>query len=329
MKNRTANHPLATAITFALTAIGGVVATMPNTASAAAVLVDSVGVLNPNPSGLATVEIGNTSLSAAKLLVAAAYGAGTGGVIDFQQQYQGGTFPNATSAINGIDVATDSANPLNVTLSSSGGAGSLVATGPVVFSFYRSDAITAGSVVTNDNIDSNNNQGANIISGGYKSRDPIAAGTAVTGTVNFTSPPPVPDGVGGTTGTSGGYMGITGAASPATFVFDTTPLSFFGITALPRGSSRNTLITLLERPNAGGADIFVPIGVATLVTTSAVFFGQEADLGYTIIGAAITNPGGGGQNRYDDFAFIAAVPEPSAVVLGGLGMLALLRRRRA
>ena len=122
-------------------------------------------------------------------------------------------------------------------------------------------------------------------------------------------------------------MGITGAASPATLVFDTTPLGFFGITALPRGSSRDTLITLTQRPIGGGANIFVPIGTATLVTTSAVFFGQAADPGYEIIGATITNPNFGGQNRYDDLAFIA-IPETSSAMLGLLGAMALLRRRR-
>jgi hypothetical protein len=277
----------------------------------APVTVDSVGALNPNPSNLATTEVGNTSLTAARALVAAAHTAGTGGTIDFQQKFQGGTFPNATSSNNGVDVADGVANALQVTASNDGAG---TATGAVIFSFYRVES--AGGT---NNIDSNTNQGINTISGGYKSRDPIATGTAVLGTVDFATIPPTPDPVsGGTTGVGGAYMGITGTGSPATFVFN-NGLSFFGITALPRGATRDTLIALTETPIGGGAPISVPIGGATVVGTSAVFFGQTANAGFTITGATFTNPNGQGVNRYDDMAFVVAVPEPTSLALLVIG----------
>jgi hypothetical protein len=297
------------AVLVIILAIGG-------TLQGAPVTVDSVGTLVPNPSTLTITEVGNTSLTAARALIAAAHPIGTGGTIDFQQKFQGGTFPNATSSTNGVDVADGAANPLQVTASNDG-AGN--ATGAIIFSFYRVES--AGGT---NNIDSNTNQGINTVSGGYKSRDPIAAGTAVTGTVDFTTIPPTPDPAsGGTTGVGGAYMGITGSGSPATFVFN-NGLSFFGITALPRGATRDTLITLTETPIGGGPAISVPIGGATVVSASAVFFGQTADPGYTITGATFTNPNGQGVNRYDDLAFVVAVPEPASLALLAMGGMSLV-----
>jgi hypothetical protein len=55
-----------------------------------------------------------------------------------------------------------------------------------------------------------------------------------------------------------------------------------------------------------------------------------ANIDWTATHLFIT-PGGGGQysGYADDFKVVAVVPEPSAALFGGLGMLALLRRRRA
>jgi hypothetical protein len=105
----------------------------------------------------------------------------------------------------------------------------------------------------------------------------------------------------------GSYVGITGLASPATLVFN-TPLSYFGITAVPRGATRDTNIALTLSDNS-----IVILGT-DIVGASAVFFSYQLSAGQVAAGlsikqAAFTNPNAGGPNRYDDLAFIVA-PTP-------------------
>src|SRR3954453_16517660 len=76
---------------------------------AAPITVGSVGLLDPNPNALTIVDAAsNTSLGANGLPLAAfqtlmqgpagAFQRNTGGVVDFQEAFQGGTWPSQTSA---------------------------------------------------------------------------------------------------------------------------------------------------------------------------------------------------------------------------------------
>ncbi|HEX8324866.1 MAG TPA: PEP-CTERM sorting domain-containing protein [Tepidisphaeraceae bacterium] len=295
-----------------------------STSFAVSLTVDKTGILNPNPNNLTITEVGNTSLTAARALVAAANTANTGGVLDFQQRGQGGTFINSTSNNNGVDIGNGVTNPIYV--APSGGATGDGLVGTPIFSFYRAE----GTVTATNAFDSNLDQGTNVISGGPLTRypgavsptNPLGDGSSTATSANpnypFTQAP--------ATGTiNGGYLGIAGTGSPATMVFN-NPLSFFGLTALPRGATRDTLITLTFSDGSTA-----PIGGATVVGANAVFFGFTAPEGLTITQAAITNPNGAGQNRYDDLAFVVApvVPEPTALATLAVGGLVALRRRRA
>jgi hypothetical protein len=79
------------------------------------------------------------------------------------------------------------------------------------------------------------------------------------------------------------------------------------------------------------------LSLTLLNAGDALFKSQSLSLGSDITGIdgirltlaqALTGPGetAGG---FDEVAFSNAIPEPSSALLGGLGLLALLRRRRA
>lgn len=322
---------------LAMTLLTGAAA---NSALGAIYTVDKTGILNPNPNNIATIEVGNTGLTAARALVAAANTAGTGGVLDFQQRAQGGTFPNSAAPDNGLDFANGAQNPLYVTNGATGDG--LV--GTPFFSFYRLESTGTNDGVnppTNgvNNFDSNLNQGGNVISGGFSSRypgpvsatNPLGDGTTVTG-VNPAYAPGITVSIGG------GYLGINNQATPATMVFS-NPLSFFGLTGLPRGATRDTRITLtlvdlvtsatstVTIDDANNSDLNGDPTQTVVPAASAVFFGYTAAPGLGITQAAISNPNGQGQNRYDDFAFVL-VPEPTSVAVLGLGAIGLVARRR-
>jgi hypothetical protein len=271
--------------------------------------VSSVGVLDPNPNSQTLVDAasntaGGVTLANFKTMIIAAYANNTGGVLDFQELYQGGSWPNNNNgAANGTTVGNGAANPV---------VGSYGTSLSNTMSFYRLEGDT---LLAADGIDANTNQGTNVISGGWNT-----SGGSGTGLVNFSGGTAVIDGTGSTAG--GGYMGITGDGSPCTLVFSSNPLSAFGITGLPRGSSRatNIVFTLSDSTTFTTSN--------DLITTSAVFYGYQAPSGLSITKVQINNPNG--VNRFDDLAFVVAVPEPASLILMGLSGVSLLvlRRRR-
>ncbi len=92
---------------------------------------------------------------------------------------------------------------------------------------------------------------------------------------------------------------------------------------------------------------YLNTGTANLVSvtatfddsTTAVYTATAAALDYTFVGFAApdgkfitsiqaTEVSGGGWMGYDDVTIVTSVPEPACALLGGLGLLGLLRRRR-
>ena len=149
-----------------------------------------------------------------------------------------------------------------------------------------------------------------MISGGGSTRN--GTGTSFW---DFTNSPPTasagPAG-GNIIAAGGGYMGIAGNAA-TTLTFN-TGLVGFGITGLPHGATRHARLTLTL------SDDGTTVGSNDVVGTSAVFLGfeltpTEIANGLTISSVAFAHPDG--VNRYDDLAFITAVPEAPAFDLCG------------
>ena len=283
-------------------------------ALAGPITVGSVGVLDPNPNTLTVADAAsNTSLARNGVTLTAfqalmqgpsgAYATNKGGVLDFQEQFQGGTWPNQTSAANGVNAGNGASNLITATYGTSASR-SMV--------FYRSDGVDNGA----DSIDANTNQGTNVISGGGQTQN--GSGTAQYDFTNQVFNGPSSSTVGG------GYMGIVNVGSPVVLTFN-TGLSAFGITALPRGSSRHSQLTATLSDNS------TLVSSNELVTTSAVFFGFQltaAQLSSGLSISKITFVHPDGVNRYDDLAFVRNVPEPASLTLAGLGMLGLVAMRR-
>lgn len=278
---------------------------------ASPITVDSVGVLDPNPNSLTLADaVSNSAANGITLanfqtLMTASFASNSGGVLDFQEQYQGGTWPNnpQNSANNGVTVGNGSANTITATygVSQSSSLG-----------FFRNVSVTT------DGIDAAVNQGTNVVSGGYTTRNGGGSGN-----VDFSGATPTPVGSGGTSGIGGGYLGIVGTGSPMELDFN-SGLSAFGITAIPRGSSRHTQITATLSDNSTFST------TNEFVTTSAVFFGlqltpAQLSSGLSITKVTLVMPDG--VNRYDDLAFVV-VPEPASLLLMGVGGVALIALRR-
>ena len=95
----------------------------------------------------------------------------------------------------------------------------------------------------------------------------------------------------------------------------------------------------------GGGEVATGLLIQKVGNTFSFWTSLDTGASWTQQGSDLTNasagiswgsthlfikPGGGNQysGYADDFKVVAVVPEPSAALLGGLGMLALLRRRR-
>jgi hypothetical protein len=299
-------------------ALAAVAVCAAGSALGSAVTVDSVEALNPNPYAIPTVDAASNTAGPNGITLAAfqtlmqgpsgAYRANRGGVLNFEQQFQGGSWPNAIASSNGIDVGNGAANLVTARYGL-GLASNL--------QFYRTSTGT-------DAIDSNTN---NILAGVTSTVSGSGGGTLNPGQnnaggvakYNFTTQaydPTAPD-------VGGAYMGVVGgAALELNFL---TGLQAFGITGLPRGATRHTQLTFTL------SDSTTFTSSNEVVGTSAVFFGgqvtpAQAALGLTITKVAFAHPDG--VNRYDDLAFVVPVPEPSCMGLMGTACLVIMLRRR-
>lgn len=94
------------------------------------------------------------------------------------------------------------------------------------------------------------------------------------------------------------------------------------------GSSTWTLLATVGGSGSGNSTQFTTGGDTYLKTT--VYDSASTTLAAGITGLKFSFAGGqqNGGVGYSEFDVLTAVPEPSAVLLGGLGIVALLRRRR-
>ncbi len=74
--------------------------------------------------------------------------------------------------------------------------------------------------------------------------------------------------------------------------------------------------------NAAASTVGYDFALSSLISDFTLAAGQSATFSWASEG------GSGGRTRFDNIALTGTVPEPSAALLGGLGLLALLRRRR-
>jgi autotransporter-associated beta strand protein len=281
---------------------------------AAPTTVSSVYIMDPNPNGLPladaptntgtngialaafqTLMTGSTTNTVTSASPSSAFANNAGGVLDFQEQFQGGSFPNQAGPNNGVTLGSGSTSVITadygITESSSVG-------------FYRNP------VATGDGIDANTNQGGNIISGGYESDSPPSAPTGgATGYVDFITTPPTvttSSDPNASANVGGGYMGIVGTATPCTLMFN-QGLADFGITALIRGSTRDTELVASVTQNGNPVTTISTSDVT--VTTTCTFFGialtaSQLAAGDVISQVVIESPTTGSVNRYDDMALI-------------------------
>ena len=120
------------------------------------------------------------------------------------------------------------------------------------------------------------------------------------------------------------YAGQSGSSADRTLTFS-TPLSVFGLVGLSRGVDRDATITLTLQDTST-----VVVGPDTIGAASDhTLFNYKAVGGNNIVSVVMNTPTG--FTRFDDFAFVTAIPEPaSAATLVGLtaiGFVALRRRR--
>jgi autotransporter-associated beta strand protein len=273
---------------------------------AASFTVSAVGKMNPNPYGIATTDAATNSLPGGLTLSAfqaleqgdnGAFARDNGGVLDAQQVWQGGSWPaNAAGNTNGATMGDTFNHPITVTYG---------ATQANTMQFWRDIGATNNSV----GIDSNVNNGTNVISGG--GQNPSGGGSGSfnfsTGIFNDSSD------TGGTgAGNAGGaYIGEQGTAVCG-FVFNgpggapaapVSNLTAWGITQVPRGSARSYEIKATFSDSS-----FFDTGLVSYTANAATFVGIQAPAGLTITRIDILDPNNTGFTRWDDMAFITSAP---------------------
>lgn len=131
----------------------------------------------------------------------------------------------------------------------------------------------------------------------------------------------------GLAATSGGRFGLVAGSNTWT-VGSTLPLQgvthfgavFYGY--LSDGSANLVSVT------ATFNDATTAFYEATANSREYTFVGFAAPDGKFITSIQVTETNAGGWLGYDDVTIVTSVPEPSAALLGGLGALAILRRRQ-
>jgi hypothetical protein len=134
----------------------------------------------------------------------------------------------------------------------------------------------------------------------------------------------------GTQAVSGdGVIGFSQDGSPV--IAFTLGLSHVGLTMVHRsdGGIRSATISALLDDHTATNPSRITVTAGPTSSDNAFFTGFVAPEGRTIVGLDIAVSGGTGFARFDDLGFVVApIPEPSVAMLGGIGLLALLRRRR-
>ena len=124
-------------------------------------------------------------------------------------------------------------------------------------------------------------------------------------------------------------LGIGGGSSPVTFTFS-EGLDDWGITELDRQASRDVTMTFTLQGNTTIAYALQNQDPSGNNSGALNWYGVQASNDNPITKVSIVS---NGFVRYDDMAFVVATPalEPTTIasMLGGLGMLALRRRRGA
>jgi hypothetical protein len=288
-------------------------------------------------------------------LVANAYTANTGGVINFEQVDENGAYNNGTTTGQTVSPAfswPSQGNSTNNGFTLGNGPTNAVQVNygvsqPTATQAYSPAANVSGVTVTNT---SELVGGTNSITfwrdlytanGGV----PVGSGngqalgvTAVNSNATQTNTSDGFDSNNGENGTAGtgvtptsgiSYVGITNDGTPVVLDFTSDPLSAFGINVLDRNSTRPLQV-----------DITLANGTVIKSSTEANA-GASGDpnifFGFNLTASDLANDGGityvtldsTSVDRYDDLAFVVApVPEPASLGVLSIGSLVLLRRKR-
>lgn len=288
------------------------------------------------------------TLSNFQTLIANAYNNNTGGVMNFEQVDENGSFntsstsgnvptptyswPSQTTAYNGINLGNGSANAVQANYGASQPTSTQAVTAAVAAS-GAANTLELASGANSITFWRDQYAGSNVAPTGSGSTTPLGF-TPINTTAQTTAGDGFDSNNGenngantGVTPASGnGYMGITNDGMPVILDFTSDPLSAFGITVVDRSSARplqveltladGTVIKSSEEATAGNANVFYGFDLTSsdLSTHGGIIYA-------TLDSASL--------NRFDDLAFIvASVPEPASMSLLGVGALGLLRRRR-
>ena len=241
------------------------------------------------------------------------------------------------AAITVSTVGTYAPNPNNLTIRD---AASNSTSGGITLSAFRTQITNAFANNTGGVYNAEESSGTLFGVGyGENAANAITAklGVSQTNSLNFYR---LDGSVGGAafSSTANGTQTVSGSGAIG-FSFDSAPsiaftegLSHLGLTLVPRPTASETrtatLVAFLDNHTTENPSTISSTNEGNAGLGDAVFYGFAAPAGRTIVRLDI-NPSG--FTRFDDLGFIApnAVPEPSVAVLGGLGLLTLLRRRRA